>query len=362
MILSTPRFNYLKGITAALAIPLAAFVLCHCGLEALSRWAESKPGYYLWRNDDHLLLLSPAKFSRPGKRRVMIFGASETAEGFVDTVMERRMPGLSVENMAFDGATFNDLLFQLEYLDRIYGPASVPSDIVIGLSHRLISNITIPRTRLFKDAVNKYSPGQATGNGASARVKRKNRLQAAVSWLRFRLHQTERYRYAIQAAWIRIASTVRPGWVQKSGLRTSLMKEKTWSRTRSTDDEIRVRLGGIDHWQKTHAWKISEHRGIVEPELRKVIAFAQQHHIRLYFVNMPLLPVNKGMFAPGLYEDYLQVVNEVRGDVPLLDLGELLPDVEFSDAVHATEKGAIHISTATADFLRQHELSTQAVQ
>lgn len=361
MILSTPRFKYLKGLAAALVIPLAVLIVAHCGLEALSHWAEAKPGYYLWRTDERLMLLSPAKFSRPGKGRLMIFGASETGEGFIDSVMKQKLPGLAVENMAIDGANFTDVLFQMEYLQSIYGPAAVPSDIVVGLTQRFVANIPIPKTRLFREAIDKYSPG-ITDSGPTARVARKGFVSAAASWLEFRLHQTERYRCAMEALWIELASAVSPEWTRKHDLRSLLIKAKTWSRARGTDSQIRALLTTLPHWRKTHAWKASDHRDAVEGEMKALIEFAKRYHSRLYFVNIPLLPVNKSMFAPGVYEDYLQVINAARGDAPLLDLGEFLPAADFSDAVHATGKGAARISVATAEFIQQHELGTQAVQ
>src|SRR5947209_19151377 len=110
MSLSTPRSKFVRNFIGALAIPVAALVLAHCGLEALAQWAELRPGTYLWRSEDQFLLLSPGRFARPGKGRVAIFGASETAEGFVDKVIASELPGVSVDNLAFDGATFNDLL------------------------------------------------------------------------------------------------------------------------------------------------------------------------------------------------------------------------------------------------------------
>ena len=362
MILSTPRFKYLTGLAAIFTVLFAALVLSHAGLEVVSRWAESKPGYYLWRSDDHLLLLSPARFQRPAKGRLMIFGASEAAEGFIDKAMEERLPGLKVENMAYDGAMFNDLLMQLRYLETAYGEAAIPSHIVVGISVRYVANFKIPRTRLFKDAIDKYSTARVANMPSGTRVVHKGRLGAAAAWVRFRLHQTERYRYAVEAAGIELAYRLAPEWAKKRNLRGLLAKAKYWARIRSGDDEIRARLMGIRHWQQSRVWKASNDRAMVEREMKTLLDFAHRHHVRLYFVNMPMLAATRSIFAPGVLEDYLETVNATRGDAALLDLGELLPDDEFSDAAHASGKGARHISATAADFIRGQELLPRASQ
>ncbi len=362
MISSTPRSKYLKGLAAVFAVLFAALLLSHAGLEVLARWAESKPGYYLWRSNDHLLLFSPARFHYAGKGHVMIFGASEAAEGFVDKTMERRLPGLTVENLAYDGAMFSDLLLQLRYLETAYGAAAMPSDIVVGLSVRYVANFKIHDTRLFNEAIDRYSTDRVAVTPSGTRLVPKGRLDAGISWLRFRLHQTERYRFALKAAGIELAYKVAPEWAKRRNLRGSLGKAKYWSRVRGGDEENKTRLMGIRHWQQSRVWKASDHRAMVENEMNAVLDFAHRHHVRLYFVNMPMLTATKSIFAPGILEDYLQTIDAVRGDAPLLDLSGLLPDEEFADIAHASQKGAQHLSTATADFIGRQELLPQASQ
>lgn len=362
MISSTPRSRFLKGFAAALAIPFAVLLLSHAGLEALSRWAESKPGYYLWRHDDSMLLLSQGRFKRPGKGHLMIFGASETGEGFVDNTIERRLPGVSVDNAAFDGATFNDFLVQLEYLESFYGSGSIPSDIVVGISPRFIANIKMTKYRLFKDVVAVYSPGELVVTDSTARVVRKTWRETAASWMRFRLRQTERYRYSLLAAGVECAYRLRPEWARKHDLRNALAKEKFWSRKKDTDKAIRAGLAGLGHWQKAHAWKASDHREDLVAEMTALGNFARRNHTRFYLVNMPLLPLNKDMFAPGVYDDYLKTLDSVRGEVPLLDLSDYLKPNEFSDGIHAGAVGARRISAATADFILRNEPNLQAAQ
>ena len=88
--------------------------------------------------------------------------------------------------------------------------------------------------------------------------------------------------------------------------------------------------------------------------------FARRHHSRVYYVNMPLLPANREMFGPGVYDDYMSVIRSTLGDARLIDLGNLLKTKEFSDAVHATAEGALHISTATAQYIRADLESSKA--
>jgi len=254
---------------------------------------------------------------------------------------------------------FNDLLMQLRYLEAAYGEAAIPSDIVVGISVRYVANFKIPRTRLFKDAIDKYSTARVAVTPSGTRVVHKGWFEAGLGWLGFRLHQTERYRHAMEAAGIELAYRVAPEWAKKRNLRGQLAKAKYWSRVRGGDEEIRTRLMGVRHWQQSRVWKASDDRAMVEREMNTVLDFAHRHHVRLYFINMPMLAATRSIFVPGVLDDYLQTVNATRGDAPLLDLSKLLPDDEFSDAAHASGKGAQHISAVAADFIRGRELQSQ---
>ncbi len=362
---STPRFNFLRSLGAALAVTLAALVFSHAVLEGLARWAESKPDYYLWAIDDHLMLFNKSRIvsrNAPGGR-MFVFGASEAGEGIVDDVIEKRLPGLSVEHLSFDGGTFRDIVIQLKYLEQVYGKRALPSQILIGLSPRLVANITVAKFGdRFPDGVNRFSDVVSVNtSGPLPRLVRKSKLRAMVAWLNFRIVQTERYRAAMNALVLDLDTRLHPGRPPRTNLLEAFQKAKLRHRIRASDEALRGVLTERGHWQTTHSWKASEHRDLVDHEFAYVISFAQRNHIHLFFVNLPEWPTNKEMFDPGVYEDYLQTVRQASNGTPFLDLGDLLPDAQFVDAVHPTAAGADKVSAIIADFVRQNEPSGRPV-
>ncbi len=359
MILSTPHFKFLKSLAAALSVVLVAIVLSHASLEALARWAESKPHYYLWAVDDHLMLFNESRMvgrHAPGGR-MLVFGASETGEGIVDGVIERGLPGMSVEHLSFDAATFRDILIQLKYIEQVYGKSVLPSHVVIGLSPRMVANAILDKfgDRL-PESVNRFSSAVSVNNsGPLPRLVRKSKLRAIQAWLNFRIYQTERYRAGVHALLLEVESRLHIARAQQASLKESLQKAKLRRRVRASDEVLKSVLTERGHWQLTHAWKASEHRESVDREFNYLTGFAKRNGIHLYFVNLPEWPANKELFAPGVYDDYLQVVREDCGPYPFLDLGDMLTDPEFIDAVHPTGKGADKVSKAIADFVHQNE-------
>lgn len=355
---STPHFKFLKSLAAALGVVLAALVLGHASLESLARWAEAKPHYYLWAVDDHLMLFNQSRMigRHAPAARMFVFGASEAGEGIVDGVMERRLPGMSVEHLSFDGATFNDILLQLNYIEQVYGRAALPSHVLIALSPRVMANALLDKfgNRL-PDSVNRFSSAVSVDDsGSLPRLVPKSRLRAIQAWLDFRLFQTERYRAAATALLFEIGSRLHLPQAQRASLLESLQKAKLRHRVRTSDKALKSVLTESGHWQVTHAWKASEHRDAIDREFDYLIGFARRNGIQLYVVNLPEWQVNKQMFEPGVYDDYLQVVRQACGAYPFLDLGDMLTDREFADAVHPTAKGAEKVSQAIADFVRQN--------
>ncbi len=358
MILSTQRFRFLGSLAAALSVVLVALVLSHVALEALARWAESKPHYYLWAVDDHLMLFNQSRMAgrHASADRMVVFGGSEAGEGIVDEVLERGLPGMSVEHISIDGGMFHDAVLQLKYIEQVYGKSALPSHVLIGLSPRLVANVPVDKFgERLTEGVNRFSPAVSVNNsGALPRLVPKTRLRAIAAWVNLQIVQTERYRAAMNALILEVDSRLHPGRPPRASLLEAFQKAKTRHRIRSSDDVLKSVLTERGHWQITHAWRASEHRDSVDREFAYLEAFARRNGLHLYYVNLPEWPINKQMFEPGVYDDYLQTVRRASGANPFLDLGDLLSSSEFVDAVHPTAAGADRESAAIADFVREN--------
>jgi hypothetical protein len=119
---------------------------------------------------------------------------------------------------------------------------------------------------------------------------------------------------------------------------------------RSAAEKLAVieEVGGL--WREVFAWRPDRER--VVAELGILRAFAEQHRLQLFVVNMPEYSLVRSSYPAGVYDDYLDLLREALGTTPFLDLRHELDDGEFFDTCHPTRAAAERLSDRLAAWMR----------
>ena len=81
---------------------------------------------------------------------------------------------------------------------------------------------------------------------------------------------------------------------------------------------------------------------------------ATRNGVRVLVVNLPEGGWVRGSFyEPGIHEAYMTLLREAAGELPLVDLREMLPDEGFYDFMHPTREAGLQISQRVATEIRK---------
>ena len=332
--------------------PLGALAIAVVAMEGVARWVEVNQRAYLWSQEEWLQVLTPSNYVDRGSGRILMSGSSEAREAFLDDRIREGLPGFEVYLNAFASATLTDLGLLLDYVSSEYGPSALPDKLVLGIGTRMMANFRAAPDSLLANAIDSYSPSFWVEESVDGpRLVPKTRLESVLARLRFLSHQTDRYRAATHA--VRRASTIviRPELAQDYHLKQGLTPARYHFAKGMPVERKEPYVRTTGNWPAVHKWDFLADRPRITREARKVVAFTRCHGIELFVINMPELSINRELYEPGVYEQYLEVVREAFGSTPILDLRSLLADDEFFDVSHPSLKGAIKISDQVVDFI-----------
>jgi hypothetical protein len=343
---------------AAMACVVLMFVGVHAALEAAARFAERHLDAYLWKEQDHLRLLSPANHADRGARRLLIYGPSEAREGLLPGDIGKAVPGLEPYQNSQSVGTLEDGLVVLRYLESAYGPSAVPQAVLLGITTRFIGDIRTQPSPLWA-AIDRYSPQfrvvRGTHPPALAPRTFLESLRPRYEMLRL---QPDRYRRGLFAVASRTATRVVPSLAAKRRSWEPISASKHLIGKYASEAATRRWLTTPgNHWALVHAWDPARDRERVTREIRMYKDFSAKHGTELYVVNLPELSWNRELYLPGRYEEYRRIVREALGETPFLDLRTFLPDELFFDDCHPTWDGAIRVSAEVGAFIAAHRLA-----
>lgn len=321
-------------------------------MEGVARRVEVSQRAYLWSQEEWLQVLTPSNYVGRGSGRILMSGSSEAREAFLDDRIREGLPGFEVYLNAFASATLADLVLLLDYVSGEYGLSALPDKLVLGIGTRMMANFRAAPYSLLAHAIDKYSPSFRVEESVDGpRLIPKTRLESVFARLRFLSHQTDRYRAATLS--VRRASiiAIRPELAQDNRLRKGLTPARYHFARGMPVEQKEPYLRTTGNWPAVHKWDFLADHPRIAREAQKLVAFTRCHGIELYVINMPELSINRELYEPGVYEQYLQVVREAFGSTAMLDLRSLLSDDEFFDVSHPSLTGAIKISDRVADFV-----------
>ncbi|MEQ1574345.1 MAG: hypothetical protein ABL993_08880 [Vicinamibacterales bacterium] len=348
-----PSNGSLRTRLTVLALVGLLFAGAHLALEATARYAESRLGAYLWKEQDYLRLFSPAYHAGRGAGRLFIYGPSEAREGLLPEEIEHVVPDLKPYQNAQSIGTIEDGLVALNYIELAYGRAAVPDEILVGITTRFIANIRMQRSPLF-EGIKKYSPHFTLEEGTHPpTLVPKSTLDATLSRVRLLALQPDRYRRGMVAVGAPLVNHVVPSLSAYERVLTRPAKYLT--RKIGPESDIRKWLTTPgNYWEAVHTWNPEADRGRITHDLQLLIDYTSRHGIRLYIVNLPEWSPNRDLYLPNRYEAYLDIVTSAIGDTPFLDLRTFLNDDEYYDEAHPTWDGGIRVSRRVAAFIKEH--------
>lgn len=363
----TKDFNKCRLVLASVGTVLWLYVSLTAGLQWFARSTELRYAVYPFRSEDYLRLLLPHLFKDRGGDRILLTGPSDVREGFLCERFDEAFPRETAFQGAVGGATFDDILLSLEYIEKAYGQEAVPNTLVLGISTRFVGNIPTvdPSLSIGPPAgfpqigtVNRYSPFfQAEVTADGPRLALKSAWESISARALFLTKQQTRYRASIAAQIMGLLPESGVTGSLKGRLAMKIGPSKYRGLPPFSLEGIREWVqepGGL--WTQTHAWDPTLAEDGIRRRFAWLRAFANRHQIDLYVVNLPEHPYVREGYPPGRYETYSKLIRDVLMDTPFLDLRDYLKAEEFYDTSHALYPAAIRMSDRVIDFIRTERL------
>jgi hypothetical protein len=334
-----------------------------CGtLEWLAREVESRLDASLWRFEEWMQILSPARYEVTGERRVLVIGPSEAREAFWPEPF-RKLLGMRLINDSLSQSTFEDSLTQLEYIERVHGRDAIGEVLIVAVTPRLLQNYA-PGDRPLPIVLNRYSPRFALDEQVEPQaLVAKGPVASALARIRIAAHSTVRYKRALRALELAarshflghdLAMLFRDyGLVSSRYYHSRPLDKAQYYRWVQTGSEIRPSL---QYFFKLRHMNPHDQRTAVFRDFARLRQLAERTASRIVVVNLPEGGWTRRFFyEPDIHDAYMAVLHEAVGDLPLLDLRDMLTDDGFYDFMHPTWAGGLQISTTVATAIRELE-------
>lgn len=396
-ILFTQDFKKFRLVLTSLFSVLLVYVGLNFCLLCLARWAETKADTYPYRSEDWLRYLLPTMINADSQNRLFLLGESAVRENLIYEQFDREFPGMDTFQGALSLGTLDDALLALDYVKCVYGNEALPKVLVLGISPRFVANIPQQGSPLV-GAIRKYSPlysVEQTKKGS--RLINKTKLEGFVSRARFLLKQQSRYRSALCACThhflkediayekfyedfpqmrailgilkFRISDvSVASEFIRQVGLKSALGR---WLRVYISPykyhylppmrpEIIMEWLSDPDSfWVDVHAWDPQINESTVRFQFARLLEFTNEHKIQLYVVNLPENVLSRSLYDPINYQNYYNLVLGSLGNVPFLDLREMLSEKDFYDVMHANLSSALRVTDRVVQFVKNHQNDVQ---
>jgi hypothetical protein len=346
---STARSSGTATTLAAFGAALAFLVASHVAFEAVARFAETRLGAYLWKNQDHLRVMEPHLHVGQGAGRLSLFGPSEVREGVLPDELQNAVPGLRPYQNAQSLGTLEDTLFTLHYLERVHGRSALPAHLLLGITPRFVGNFRLDPSPLV-EGLRKYSAFDVDVTTSPPTLAPRPFVDSLRGRLRLLALAPDRYRRGLAAVLLATIHPVAPAFAarfERRLLRPAKYLEGQWA----PPDTMRRWLEEDGGWRLVFGWDPAQDRRRIADQVGRLMTFCAQHGIRLYVVNLPEWSTSRAHYAPGRYEAYLSAVRAPLGDTPFLDLRTFLRDDEFWDTAHPNWAGAIRLSREVNAFV-----------
>jgi hypothetical protein len=357
---STARSRALS-LVAVLASCAVTWVLVCATLEVIARKVESRLDANLWRYEEWMQLLSPARYPIDKGGRIVVIGPSEAREAFWPEPFQQALDGATLVNDSLSLSTFEDALTQLEYVEKVYGRRAIGDLLLVAVTPRLVQGYA-PGERPLRIVLNRYSPYFALDEGVEPQaLVEKSFAPSLLGRVRLAAHSGVRYQRAVRAALLAVRARVRGedldalfrayGLVGSRFFDTEPLDKQQYYEWARTGTGI---LPSMAYFFKLRTMDARTQRDVIVGHFERLRAIADRNDCRILVVNMPEGGWARRLFyKPGIYEAYMDVLREAVGDLPFVDLREELPDEGFFDWMHPTRDAALRLSRRVAAEIRQ---------
>jgi hypothetical protein len=361
-----------------------------------ARWAEAEVGAYPYlAGEDPMRLLLPTVH---GQRRggTLLLGASSIGEAFLYEKLQSTWKS-PVRSGSLSGATLDDCILFLSYVEQAYGAQALPNRILVGMSPRVLANIP----RVFGSMADPNAPAYTIGAISRYSTKfdvlrqefgttltPKSTAQSLLATASFYLtKQQPRYRTGVLAVIDHLLDSdpVKgdfqkgyPGypayprdllsaanllttiaWVKDAGLAEPLRKWLRMFRSayniqlmRPLDPQLlesRIRR----HDMSRYEFDPRTNGQLAAVQLGRLAQFVNRHHLELIVVYLPEHPSFRARYDPGRYAAYRDTVEKHLPMAGFLDLRDDLSADYFFDEVHVSYAGALRATHRLMEFVEQ---------
>jgi hypothetical protein len=351
----------LRSLVGAIASCVAVWVLVCAAAESLARNVEARLDANLWRFEEWMQLLSPARYPSDKRDRIVVIGPSEAREAFWPEPFQQALDGATLVNDSLSLSTFEDALTQLEYIEKVYGRGAIGDRLLVAVTPRLLQGYA-PGERPLPILLNRYSPHFALDERVEPQaLVAKGFAASLLSRVRLAAHSGVRYQRAVRAVALAIRAQVRGedrdalfrahGLVGSRFFDTEPLDKRQYYEWARTGTGI---LPSMEYFFKLRTMDARMRRGAIVRQFERLRAIASRNDCRILVVNMPEGGWARQLFyKPGIHEAYMEVLREAVGDLPFVDLREELPDDGFFDWMHPTRDAALTLSRKVAAEIRQ---------
>ncbi len=360
MISSTARSRALS-LVAVLASCVAAWVLVCTASEWLARRVEMRLDANLWRFEEWMQLLSPARYPTATRDRIVVIGPSEAREAFWPEPFQQALDGATLVNDSLSLSTFEDGLTQLEYIEKVYGRGAIGDLLLVAVTPRLLQGYA-PGQRPLPILLNRYSPHFALDERVEPQaLVEKSFAASLLSRIRLAAHSGVRYQRAFRALLLAVRARIRGedldalfrahGLVGSRFFDTQPLDKQQYYEWARTGTGI---LPSMEYFFELRTMDARTRRAAIIGQFERLRAIAARNDCRILVVNMPEGGWARQLFyKPGIHEGYMEVLREAVADLPFVDLREELPDDGFFDWMHPTRDAALTLSRKVAAEIRQ---------
>jgi hypothetical protein len=357
----TARSSRAFSLAAALMACVVTWMLVCAASEWLAAQVETRLDAHLWRYEEWMQLLSPARYPVGERGRILVIGPSEAREAFWPEPFREALEGARLVNDSLSLSTFEDSLTQLEYIERVYGRGALGDVLLVAVTPRLVQGYA-PGERPLPIVLNRYSPYFALDEHVEPQALVNKSFAASVlSRVRLAGHSGVRYQRAFRAVWLALRARLRGedlealfrvhGLVGSKFFDTAPLDKKQYYEWTRTGSGI---LPSMAYYFKLRRMDARSQRDAILRQFEHLREIAARNGSRIVVVNLPEGGWARHLFYnPGIHEAYMDVLLEAIGDLPFIDLREAVSDDGFVDWMHPTRRASLELSRRVAAEIRK---------
>jgi hypothetical protein len=334
-----------------------------CGVsEGLSRWVENRLDAHLWRYEEWMQLLSPARYPTGVRGRILVIGPSESREAFWPEPFQGALEGARLVNDSLSLSTFEDAVTELEYIEKVYGHGALGDLLLVAVTPRFLQGYIPPGERPLPIVLNRYSPYYALDESVEPQaLVEKGTVASLLARIHLAGHSGVRYWKAMLAVTYATQARLRAEDLDEALRAHYLVGSRFFDQgPRDKAEYYRLAKSGSGLNPPLRSMDPRTRRDAIVRDFARLRAIAARNQARIFVVNLPEGGWAREFFYdPGIHDAYMAVLREGVGDLPFLDLREALPDDGFVDWVHPTMNASLDLSRTVAAEIRKMKMESR---